>query len=451
MEEVKKMVDDSNPERHETSSSHQQLSRRAAKKIRRKQQKAEKKREALDAYISSNTVAVMASQGSVATEEQHDGSLDTRKSTVVGGKATRARLVRQQNSDMIAVFNNNTSSAGEWQQHRPQGGAPILSQILPQHIPIVEFLEKKECEMRIRGRGMAMKERIVVDVDCHGSMDYPDSSSTTANNDVVICDDDQYCNLSRQSLRGNFTSFTFTSLPRDTPIIFSSILHLDLSRNELWGISNDALAPLASTLLTLDISRNWFESLPSLGILIALKELKASHNLLKPNSLNTDALKEMNALSLIDLRFNQKCGKQSLLELLQSNLGSHVTVKMTVTYPPPPPPPPDVSSSSSIHYVDKVGESPAVRDATLLRSQLEPWSTMALRRRLVADFGERCTQDGRSWADEDVSRGQVMDRLLTLYQQEEEKRKSNNSDVNNAAACSTDENGRLVWMSQVRW
>jgi hypothetical protein len=353
MEEVKKMVDDNIPERHDIISSHQQLSRRAAKKLRRKQQKAEKKREALDAYISSN-IMLMASQGPVGREDQqHDGVLDTRKSTVVGGKATRARLVRQQNSDMIAVLNNNdsnTSSSGEWQQHRPQGGAPILSQILPQHIPIVEFLERKECEMRIRGRGMAMKERIVVDVDCHGSMD--SSSSTTANNDVVICDDDQYCNLSRQYLRGNFTSFTFTSLPRDTPIIFSSLLHLDLSRNELWGISNDALAPLASTLLTLDISRNWFESLPSLGILIALKELKASHNLLKPNSLNTDALKEMNALSLIDLRFNQKCGKQSLLELLQSTLGSHVTVKMTVTYPPPPPP--DVTSSSSIHYVDKV-------------------------------------------------------------------------------------------------
>jgi hypothetical protein len=180
-----------------------------------------------------------------------------------------------------------------------------------------------------------------------------------------------------------------------------------------------------------------------LGILIALKELKASHNLLKPNLLHIDALKELNALSLIDLRFNQKCGKQSLLESLQSTLGSHVTVKMTVTYPPPPPP--DVSSSSSIHYLDKVGESPAVRDATLLRSQLEPWSTMALRRRLVADFGERHTQDGRSWADEDVSRGQVMERLLTLYQQEEETRKTNsNSDRNNAATCSTDENGRLV-------
>jgi len=88
MEEVEKMVDDSIPERHDKSS-HQQLSRRAAKKLRRKQQKAEKKREALDAYISSNML--MASQGPVGREEQqHDGVLDTRKS-VVGGKAARAR------------------------------------------------------------------------------------------------------------------------------------------------------------------------------------------------------------------------------------------------------------------------------------------------------------------------------------------------------------------------
>ena len=35
-----------------------------------------------------------------------------------------------------------------------------------------------------------------------------------------------------------------------------------------------------------------------------------------------------------------------------------------------------------------VGASAAVRDAYLLRSQLEPWGTVNLRRRLVQDFGQ---------------------------------------------------------------
>lgn len=55
------------------------------------------------------------------------------------------------------------------------------------------------------------------------------------------------------------------------------------------------------------------------------------------------------------------------------------------------------------------GDSPAVRDATLLRSQLEPWPTAVLRKRLVEEFKESYNElDG-------MTRGEIMDRLLIHY------------------------------------
>ena len=439
----------------------QQLSRRAAKKAKRKQQKAEKKREALNDYLlSSSSGGSIAQQPPTddAAAEKHNTS-NNNTSSIVGGKASRARLARQHDIHLIALPQTNDTikydasdnkNNNSWQNHRPQGGAPILSQISPQHIQIVEYLETKEQQMRVQGRGVTMKERMVVAVDCHGSMD-----SDVAVYDIMVDNHNKkcgtkeyYCKLSRMNLRGNFTLISLTALvalpsPKEaqlSSVVSNTILHLDLSRNELWNISSDALEPLAPTLQTLDISRNWFESLPaSIGTtLVALKELRATHNLLKPNALNENVLKGMNELALIDLRFNQKCGKKSLLESLQSTLGTKVEVKLTVTYPPPSPQPPSSNAATCPSLPsDKVGESPAVRDATLLRSQLEPWSTMALRRRLVADFGEKRTTDGRSWADEDVSRGQVMEQLLTLYREEASKKGSN------SPLC-RDGNGRAV-------
>ncbi|KAL7543541.1 hypothetical protein ACHAXR_012846 [Thalassiosira sp. AJA248-18] len=398
----------------------QNLSRRATKKARRKHERAQKKQQALDAYLHDTE------NGNRSVK--NDVNLETAS---VGGKASRARIARQKGSNAIANFNSSSSGDhGEWEQHRAQGGAPILSLLSPQHIQIVNYLETKEQQMRINGRGVHLKERMKVEVDCHGSMD-TSTREGAAGRGKEFC-----CNLSRSRARGVFSLASLSSLAEPSKTCsLSNILHLDLSRNELWDISVDALEPLSSKLITLDISRNWFESLPeSIGALQELKELRASHNLLKPNatkSLKVDALANMKQLEMIDLRFNQKCGKRTLLELLQSTLGDTVDVKITVTYPPPPA---DLSSVSG----DRVGASPAVRDAKLLRSQLEPWSTMALRRRLVADFGEELTGDGRSWADAEVLRGHVMDRLLSLYQEEAKK------DKDSSQICSVDDNGRAV-------
>lgn len=56
-----------------------------------------------------------------------------------------------------------------------------------------------------------------------------------------------------------------------------------------------------------------------------------------------------------------------------------------------------------------IGTSPALRDATLLRSQLEPWPTAVLRERLATVFGE----DHREL--DPVGRAELMRRLLKHY------------------------------------
>lgn len=63
-----------------------------------------------------------------------------------------------------------------------------------------------------------------------------------------------------------------------------------------------------------------------------------------------------------------------------------------------------------------VGDSPADRDACLLRSQLEPFSTPALRARLVNDMHIDASEI------EGAGRGELMTRLLECYEREEFRR-----------------------------
>ena len=404
-----------------TSCAQHNLSRRAEKKAKRKAMKAEKKRQMLEDMLDN------AINENKNTERQRS----TTPLAYVGGKACRARLAREDNDKNLATFHlgsSNNSNDYEHSQHRAQGAAPLLSEILPEHIGVVKYLEDKEQELRIEARGMHMKDRMLVKVDNHGSME---TFKQQANDDGDEHDDQHILELSNSRARGIVSLASIVDILTSTASLSTTILHLNISRNELWDISAEAFAPLSLTLITLDISRNWFEALPeAIGLLHHLKELRATHNLLKPKLLGLDTLTNMKQLEVIDIRFNQKCGNQSLLELMQSTLNNKVVVKMTVTYPPP-------INTSNTYESDRVGISPAVRDATLLRSQLEPWSTMALRRRLVSDFGQEFTPDGRSWADEDRTRGQVMNRLLACYQEEA-------NDKQNQPTCDRDENGRLI-------
>ncbi|GMH64083.1 hypothetical protein TrLO_g12128 [Triparma laevis f. longispina] len=69
----------------------------------------------------------------------------------------------------------------------------------------------------------------------------------------------------------------------------------------------------------------------------------------------------------------------------------------------------------TLNNPETVGESWGSRDSNLLRSQLEPWNTTGLRRRLVQDFGG-------DLLDLDVEREGVMNELLRKYEREGERR-----------------------------
>lgn len=199
--------------------------------------------------------------------------------------------------------------------------------------------------------------------------------------------------INRQSFRSHdlrsFPAQRFLAMP-------TTLTTLDLSRNELAELPGiEALQALTD----LDISRNWFRDLPSqLVQLKSLTKLNAGRNFLRPNedSLRLPGLAALKKFKVLDLRFNKKCFRQSDLDMLSARLPS-VTVHITVSFPAP---------AGAF-----VGSQPADRDATLLRSQLEPWSTTHLRQRLVDEFGQAQTDPFV------VTRAEVMRRLLDCYRE----------------------------------
>lgn len=195
------------------------------------------------------------------------------------------------------------------------------------------------------------------------------------------------------SLRG----LNLRELPLNAFSGFEMVTSLDLSNNELVLIPGiEALVALK----TLDLSRNWFRALPhNLVQLQQLETLDLSRNFMRPNSeaMYFDGLKQLSNLKMIDLRYNRKCDRQSLVDRFATELPL-VQVKITIAFPAP--------------EGAFVGNAPADRDPLLLRSQLEPWSTLILRRRLVSAFGQEPTDP------ETVDRAEVMRRLLACYEQE---------------------------------
>lgn len=174
---------------------------------------------------------------------------------------------------------------------------------------------------------------------------------------------------------------------------------LGLSRNQLSSLPGlDAL----TSLVTLDISHNRFKELPEqLGVLTQLQSSNAARNFLRPtaSALRVPELQCMPGLRILDLTFNRKCEHQDLSDMLTTALLPTLELRMIVSFPPP--------------KGAFVGSCAGERNPDLLRSQLEPWGTLHLRRRLVADFGQPPTDPAS------VPRAEVMDRLLECYRDEQ--------------------------------
>ena len=229
-----------------------------------------------------------------------------------------------------------------------------------------------------------------------------DECTTTENDTATAC-------IRSRNLR----IFSLPLLTTNTAAVdLSTLLKLDVSNNELSSLPG--LSSL-SNLQILNLRRNWFSALPSeIVTLTHLSEIDASRNFLKPtfDSLKLDHLKTLEMLSLLDLRMNQKIRTVEHRTFITNSLSSsslsntcddddEVRVRVLVSIWQ------EMSSSPGC-----IGASAAVRDAKLLRSQLEPWGTVQLRRRLVRDFGMEPSDP------EELGRSDIMEMLLRCYWKE---------------------------------
>lgn len=216
----------------------------------------------------------------------------------------------------------------------------------------------------------------------------------------------------------NLKEFSLQLLVAHNPsptIPFSSfyinITELDVANNELSQL------PGLSTLCNLKklcLRRNWFNTLPiDIGKLSQLRVIDASRNFLKPNedSLRFQELSILEHLQVLDVSLNQKCRTVEHRKFIQKSIahssnsgGGEREVEVFVTV--------WQEMTTAGTTTNTIGESAAVRDPNLLRSQLEPWGTVNLRRRLVCDFGQQPTHPKL------VDRAGVMEQLLRCYKDE---------------------------------
>ena len=194
--------------------------------------------------------------------------------------------------------------------------------------------------------------------------------------------------------------FTLQLLTTFKPSNYTNIQTLDVSHNELSTLPG--ISELVN-LETLCIKRNWFNVLPSgIAKLHKLKLIDASRNFLKPNadSLQLMTLRNLTQLKLLDVSLNQKCRTADHRAYIKTFLLPLTDVKVTVWQ--------EASNGEN----NCIGSCAAQRNAELLRSQLEPWGTVNLRRRLVRDF------DCEPTDPQLVDRAEVMKRLLSCYRKE---------------------------------
>lgn len=369
------------------------LSKKEANKRARKRRKLEAK--------AAHAARVRATLGCAADAQPLHQQRGFTSSN--GGKEARAREARRNH----ATGDGGVDSGGGL-RHRAAGG-PART-VLPEHRELVAYLESVEAGCRGAARP-TLVERKPVPMDNHGTMDVPRDAATLAREAACAREDGPgaCASLRMGGLRG---ALSLTLLP--SPL--AALRTLDLSRNELWELPG--LAAL-SGLTSLNIARNWFAALPeSLVALTQLQRLDASYNMLRatPAALRLDDLTAARrraeegaaaadadadanaalALRFVDVRFNSKLGKKRIADAFRAALGARCTLHISTNW--------DGTSNANFD-----GASAAERDATQLRAQLEPWGTTALRRRLVADFGEDATDPAH------VPRAEVMRLLLAAH------------------------------------
>jgi len=184
------------------------------------------------------------------------------------------------------------------------------------------------------------------------------------------------------------TTFSLSSIEQST---IRLVVRLDLSRNRLRELPGGMFHVLVG-LEVLDVSRNQLRTIPSsIDCVSKLRELHLLSNKLNQRTFPIEACGKLKSLQLLDLRFNKKCNNVLVFnDILNDSLELRITPKKEKKK----------KKEEGRHACD--------RDATLLRSQLEPWSTPHLRRRLRDEFGLMT-------CPERDSRDVVMSTLLAQY------------------------------------
>jgi Leucine-rich repeat (LRR) protein len=268
-----------------------------------------------------------------------------------------------------------------------------------EYAKVVSDLESLETEERVRSLPRLTQRAAPLEIGDleHARQNREDHTVGVSTSQADDPDQYSHCaSLCRRDLK----AFSISMLPQQNNLYLSVITKLDVGNNELSDLPGlSSLPNLAELILT----RNWFGALPvEIGALSKLRRIDASRNFLRPteNSLQFSVLRTLVDLRILDLSYNQKCGKEFHVDRIKLEVPQLTDVQMTMWE--------KISSTPGAY----VGSSAAERDATLLRSQLEPWGTVQLRRRLVSDFGREPTNPAV------VSRADVMAMLLEAYRQE---------------------------------
>ena len=208
---------------------------------------------------------------------------------------------------------------------------------------------------------------------------------------------DDASDLPQQERRNHEEEGIFvSSLTGPHPSIASSLHTLDLSRNLFQSLPDWICTHLVS-LKHLNVSRNSLIGLPTeICNLQQLESLEALSNNFRPRLLPVTSLTALPNLKLLDLRYCSKL-KESTQEMLSTKLSDRVELLIT-------------SKPTTINPKLSAGE----RDPTLLRSQLEPLSTPQLRKRLERTFG--IYRDATK--EEGHDREALMQTLLDCYEKE---------------------------------
>ena len=201
-------------------------------------------------------------------------------------------------------------------------------------------------------------------------------------------------NISTFSLFSNRKLFRIPPCLFTTIAIHPNILHLDLSKNEFKELPT--AINLFTSLTHLNLSRNQLRKIPiSISQLQNLQILNISSNDFRTiDNLQLSFLSLLPSLHTLNIQHCSKIGKYGSTDQqeITTRLGPSVNCSITQQLIPP---------EQKLHAAD--------RDATLLKSQIAPHCTGALRRRLALVYGDTTNP-------EEVERKEVIERLLAAHQ-----------------------------------